>query len=206
MRKEHVLGILFFSSLWGISEAILGNAFYIANVPHASVLLTVIGFAILTLSHVYFPQTGMATLIAVCAMFYKFLNTPFFACHLLGIVLMGVCYDLFFGVFRIKNRAFCAASATYLSYILFALMITYIFRYEYWVQAGFGKVVRHIGISGSIAAFGCAVFVPLSFHLGDKLKEKWAMPFRFRLRLALSGVSVVTAGLWGFGIAAYFFS
>lgn len=206
MKKEYILGILFFSGLWGISEAVLGDALYRADVPYASVPLTVIGFVILTFARAYFPQNGTATLIAACAMLYKFLNTPFFACHLLGILLMGVCYDVAFGAFKIKNRSLCAVAATYLSYILFALMITYVFRYEHWVAAGFNKVLRHIGIGGSVAALGCAVFVPLSFRLGERLKAKFDMPFRLRLQLASGGVSVVTAGLWVFGIAAYLFS
>jgi len=203
MKKRYILGILFFSGLWGISEAVLGDALYRADVPYASIPLTVIGFIILTFSRVYFAQRGTATLIAVCAMFYKFLNVPFFACHLLGIVLMGICYDLFFGIFRLKNRALCAAAATYLNYILFALMITYVFRYDHWVQAGFGKVLRHIWIGGSIAALGCAVFVPLSFRLGEQIKAKFAVPLRLRLRVALGGVSLVTVVLWVFGVAVY---
>ncbi len=206
MKKEYILGVLFFSGLWGVSEAVLGGALYRADVPYASILLTVIGFIILTFSRVYFPQKGTATLIAACAMLYKFLNAPFFACHLLGILLMGACYDLVFSVFRIKNKPLCAAAAAYLSYTLFALMITYAFRYDHWVQAGFSKVLHHIGISGSIAALWCAVFVPLSFHLGKKLKARFAAPFRVRLQLALGSVSVVTAGLWVFSIAVYFFT
>ena len=206
MKKEYILGILFFSGLWGISEAVLGDALYRADVPYASVPLTVIGFVILTFARTYFPQKGTATLIAGCTMLYKFLNTPFFACHLLAIFLMGVCYDVAFGTFKIKNRSLCAVAATYLSYILFALMITYVFRYEHWVAAGFSKVLRHIGIGGSAAALGCAVFVPLSFRLGERLKAKFDMPFRLRLQLASGGVSAVTTGLWVFGIAAYLFS
>ena len=204
MKKEYILAILFFSGLWGISEAVLGDALYRANVPYASIPLTIIGFVIMTFGRVYFPQRGTATLIAACAMLYKFLNAPFFACHLLGIVLMGLCYDLFFSIFAIKNRPLSAAAATYLNYALFALMITYAFRYDYWVQAGFAKVLRHIGIDGSIAALGCAVLVPLSFRLGEQLKVNFAMPFRLRLQLAPGSVSVVTIGLWIFSTAVYF--
>jgi len=206
MKKEYILGILFFSGLWGISEAVLGDALYRADVPYASVPLTVIGFVILTFARTYFPQKPTATLIAACAMLYKFLNAPFFACHLLGILLTGVCYDVAFGTFKIKNRSLCAVAATYLSYILFALMITYVFQYEHWVEAGFSKVLRHIGIGGSTAALGCAVFVPLSFRLGERLKAKFDMPFRLRLQLASGGVSVVTTVLWVFSIAVYLFS
>jgi len=95
MKKEHILGILFFAGLWGISEAVLGDALYSGNIPYASVPLTIIGFVLMAGARVYFPQIGTATLVAGCAMLYKFLNAPFFACHLLGILLTGMCYDLF---------------------------------------------------------------------------------------------------------------
>ena len=204
MKKDYVLGILFFSGLWGISEAVLGGALYKADVPHASVILTIIGFVILSFAHVYFPQKGTATLIAVCAMLYKFLNAPFFACHLLGIALIGICYDLFLSVFKIKNKSVCALTSCYLSYVLFALMITYVFRYEHWLGAGFGKLLRYVGISGSLAALGCAMFVPLGFLLGERLKAKLSTPFKLQLKLTTGGVSLVTVGLWIFGLAVFF--
>src|SRR3990172_11874219 len=117
-KKEWILAMLFFSSLWGISEAALGGALYRANVPHASVVLSVIGFVVLTFAWVYFPRAGTGTVIAACAMLFKFLNVPFFACHLLGIFLMGVSYDVFFGVFRTRSRWLSALAATYLGYAL----------------------------------------------------------------------------------------
>jgi len=192
--------------LWGISEAGIGGALYSVNIRYASVPLTVIGFVILTFARVYFPQKGTAILIAALAMLYKFLNSPFFACHLLGILIMGVCYDVVFGIFKDKNRSLCAVAATYLNYVLFALMITYVFRYEHWVQAGFIKVIEHIAIAGTMAAVGSAVFVPLSFRFAQQLKAKFAMPFRLQFQIAAGSVSVVTTALWVFGIAMYFFS
>jgi len=204
MKKEYILAILFFSGLWGMSEAVLGGALYRADVPYASAPLTVIGFIILTFARAYFPQKGTATLIAACAMLYKFLNAPFFACHLLGIFLTGLCYDLFFNVFKVNNRSLSAAAATYLSYALFALLVTYIIRYGYWTQAGFTKVLQHVGIGGSIAALGCAALVPLSFWMGEQFKVNYATPFKLRLQLVPGGISVLTIALWIFGIMAYF--
>ncbi len=206
MKRQYFLGVLFFSALWGISESALGGVLYSAGVPFASAPLTIIGFIILTFAGVYFEQKGTITLIAALAMLYKFLNTPFFACHLLGILLTGVCYELFFGVFKTKNKALGAAAAVYLSYISFALMITYVFRYEYWVQAGPMKILSHVAISGSIAALGCAAVVPLSFRLGKRLKAKYAMPFELSLQLVPGSVSVLTTSLWIFGITAYLLS
>ena len=203
MKKEHLPAILFFGGLWGLSEAFLGGAMYRNNVPFASVPLTIIGLSILTFAYVYFPQTGMATLIAAFAMLYKFLNMPFFACHILAIVLLGVSYDLFFNVFRIKNRSISAAASVYLGFALFAVMITYVFRYSHWLEGGLAKVIQHIGISGSFAALGCAVFVPLSFFLAQRLKVKSAEPFALRMHPAPGGISVITAGLWIFSITVF---
>lgn len=205
MKREHILGILFFGGLWGISEAVLGNVLYSAKVPHSSVPLTVIGFVVMTIAFVYFPQKGTATFIAACAMLYKFLNVPFFACHLLGILMTGLYYDLFFSILKLKNRSISAAAAVYLSYASFAVMITYIFRYQHWVQAGFGKVLRYVGISGSMTAIACAILVPISFRLGEKLKSQVTMQFNLRPRLLPSSILAATIGLWIFGIAVYIF-
>jgi hypothetical protein len=201
--EELVLPVLFFSALWGFSETAFGGYLYGRGVSYSSVYLTIIAFAILTVARFYLPQTGTASAIAALAMLYKFFNSPFYGCHLLGILLTGMSYDLFFSVFKIKSRSLCAAAAVYSSYASFAIMITYVFRYDFWVQAGITKVLSHVGISGSIAAIGCAVIVPLSFRFGQWLKAKYAMPFELSLRLLPGGVSVIVAGLWIFGISAY---
>ena len=204
MRKGTlILAVLFFSSLWGISEATLGDVLYRANAAYASVPLCAIGFVVLTFAWVCFPRAGIGTLVAGCAMLYKFLNAPFFACHLLGIVAMGVCYDLFFGVLRVKRRWLGAVGATYLSYIFFALMITYVFRYEHWVEGGLVKVLHHIGISGSLAALGSGFLVPLSFRAGERLKSSAITSLEFGRRWTSRAVSVITLGLWVFGVTAY---
>ena len=205
MKKQYILGILFFSGLWGISEAFLGEALYDTNVVFASVPLTIIGFMVLTFARVLLPQKGTATLIACLAMLYKFLNVPFFACHLLGILIMGMCYDLFFSVFKIKNRSLSIAAMTYLNYTLFALMITYVFRYEFWVHGGLTKVLSHIGISGSLAALSCAFLLPVAFNFSEKVKESFAMPFNIRSKSAQSGFLVVTIGMWIYSIAVFSF-
>jgi len=200
MKKQLILGVLFFGTLWGVSEAGLGGMLYGAHVPYASVPLAIIGFILLTVARVHLPQKGTASLIACVAMLYKFLNTPFFVCHFLGIFLLGAAYDLVFSIFPRRNKAICAAAATYLGYALFALLITYVIRYHYWTAEGLPRVLRHIGISGTMAAVGSAILVPLSFRLGQMLKQKLATSFQFRPRLAAGGISAITAALWVLGI------
>lgn len=206
MKKEYILGILFFSGLWGISEAALGGVLYEAEIAHASVILTVIGLVILTFANVYFPRKGTATTIAGLAMLYKFLNAPFFACHLLGILLIGFCYDLALNIMKIRNRSVSAVVTVYAGYSLFALMITYLARYEHWVQGGFGKVLNHIGVGGTIAALLCAIMVPLSYRFTERLKLSLPTPFVYRRQLLPASVLFATAGLWVFGLAVSLFS
>ncbi len=201
MKREYILGVLFFGGVWGISEAVLGGILYARNMPYASVPLTIVGLAVLTIAGSYFPQRGTATLIAACAMLYKFLNSPFFGCHLLGIVITGACYDAMFTVLKIRLKSLAAAATTYLSYAAFALMITYVFRYGHWVQGGFAGVMRHTFLGGSIAALACACVVPLSAAAGEKLKSYSTAPLGLLRPPIPGGVSAVTLGLWAFAVA-----
>lgn len=124
----------------------------------------------------------------------------------MGIFLTGACYELFFSILKLKNRSLSAVAASYLSYVLFAVMIAYVFRYDYWTQAGFAKVVRHVGIGGSIAALAGAVLVPLSHRLGEKFKLNHTKPFVVRLQFVPGSVSVITIGLWIFGVTVHMLS
>lgn len=196
MKKKYILGILFFGTIWGASEAIFGGALYRARIPHASVPLAIIGFIVLTVARIYFPRAGSSTLIGSIAMLYKFLNAPFFACHLLGIFLLGLSYDVVCSRSKIKSPALSAAMATYLGYTLFAVIITYVFRYSYWIEVGFPKVARYIGITGTMAAVGNAVLVPIAARVGRAFKTRSSAPFQFRSELAVGGLSLVTAALW----------
>ena len=254
MKRDYLLGVLFFGSLWGFSEASLGGWLYkdysllfLAPVP-----LTVIGFMILTVAKIYFPQKHSATLIGSVAMLYKFLNMPFFACHLLAIFLLGLSYDLVFNFFKkiafgddskrdsslrsessqslseakgrfsqwhpvytltgtsiflyhkIKSKAVLGLVASYLGFILFALTITYVFRYRFWIEEGLPRILRYVGISGTLTAAANFVFVPVSFKLGRMLKEGLLNPFEFKSRLATGSVSLITLTIWVLGIARCF--
>ena len=203
MRGQYILALLFFGGVWGISEATLGNALYSAHVPHASVPLTAIGFVVLTIARVSFPRPGTATLIASFALLYKFLNAPFFACHLLGIVLIGICYDVFFSVLRMRTAWLAAGLAAYANYAAFALMITYVARYDHWVRTGFGRVLEHVGLDGSMAALACAILVPLTLRYGGRLKSALRPLFARRTALVPRTVLGLTAGLWVLGVITW---
>jgi len=197
MKRDYILGVLFFSGLWGLSEAVLGGALYSAQVPFSSVILTLIAFSILSISRAYLPQKGTATLIGLCAMLFKFFNAPVFACHFLGIAMAGVSFDLFVSVLNIKYKAIAGFAAAFFNYAAFAVFMTFIIRYQYWTGS-LDKFYGHI-IGGIYAAAGCAIVVPVMLKAGQLIKSKLEMP----VVLKHATVSLTTAGLWIFSLAVF---
>ncbi|MBN2492034.1 MAG: hypothetical protein JXQ29_14400 [Planctomycetes bacterium] len=201
MRKETVLALLFFSCLWGASEVILGELLRSARVPHSSVPLTVVAFAILAVAKNYLPQRASATAIASIAMLFQVLSARFFACHFLAILLLGVSYDVCAGLLRHRSKAVLGLAATYAGYILFALLITYVVRYHFWTEAGFEKIARYVGISGTLAAVLNLVAVPAGHRFGQALRNRAVNPFAFQSGPVTGCVTLVTGVLWFLAIA-----
>ena len=119
-------------------------------------------------------------MVAAFAMLYKFLNLPFFACHLLGIVLLGMCYDLCFSFLKIKNDSVKAALTAFITHVAFAILITYVFRYEYWVTGSMKKIAEYVFISGGLSAVFSAIAVPFTIKMMSLkeigLKGRWILP------------------------------
>lgn len=222
MKKEHLLAILLFSGLWGISEAALGDALYTADVPYASVYLTAIGFFLLAAARSFVPWTGSATAIGLLAMLYKLVNVPFFACHLTAIALLGLSFD---AAWLIGRRVVRTTGATlawsgeaslpllvargvvacYLGHLLFVLAMVYGFRSDHWIGKGLAGAAQHVGVAGSLAAIGCAVATPLGARLGARWRDRAAAGLQGR-SLCPSGLAgvIASAGLWIYGVAGHF--
>jgi len=197
-RKDHVLAILLFSGLWGLSEAALGGWLYAhARGFPASIVLAVVAFAILTVARVHVPVPGTSAAIGALAMLYKFFNEPFFACHLLAIFLLGAAYDVACSATRGRLRPLVGAGGTWLGFALFAVLMTYVFRYQWWAQPGLPKALRHVLVNGSIAAACNAAVVPLADWAGRKAAAWAAAQPRAPLWPARAA-AVLTVCLWAF--------
>ncbi len=177
---------LFFGSLWGIFEVIFGEPFFRDKVPHASVFLSTWAFFVLALARGIRNIPGSSSIIGIFAALFKLVNVSPFFCHLLGIITLGLAFD-FFSTLLLKPRRSLFPWATltgilssYGGYSLFALIITYLIRYEYWTSGGIEKVLQHIFVEGSFASFISLFIVPLGLWLGSREKvleeyrSKWA--------------------------------
>jgi len=173
MKKFKPLMWLFlFGSVWGINEVFLGNILYLNEAPYPAIILTVIALFLLAISRGMINKPGSSTLIGTFAVLFRLANTAPSYCHLLGIFLLGVTFDVFASLL-IKHEektplkwGLTGAMSAFGNNALFALLITYVFRYEYWVVGGFSKVSHHIFVSGIISALLAAFLVPMGFLVG----------------------------------------
>jgi hypothetical protein len=203
MKRQIVFGWLFFSALWGISEVVLGGSLFGYEIPYASIPLTVIGFLVLSLARIFLPYFGMAAMIAVGAMLFKFLNAPLYKCHYLGILVMGISFDVFFSLFKIKQRWLSAIAAAYFNNLAFAVLMIYIIHYQPWIQNSVEKLVNHVLISGTATALLSAILVPLCFRQAEILRLKNPTPFQWRPSLVPRIISLASTLFWVGSLAVF---
>lgn len=171
MKKTFIVNLLVFSGLWGFSEAFIGDLLYTHSVPAAGLILSIIAFVILCISRNFILFQGSAVLIASVAMLYKFLNEPFYPCHLLGIFMLGLGYDIFFSLYWPRRKLLAPAASAYFSYAAFALLITYVFRYSHWVEKGLTGVLQYILLHGTVCAVIFSLSAPRLCALGGHLQN-----------------------------------
>jgi hypothetical protein len=199
-RKTWVL-VLMFGSIWGFSEVFAGEFIYAHGVPRASVWLTVFALFMLAFARGLVNRPGSSTLIGALAALFKLVNAAPFWCHLLGIVFIGLVFDLGASAWMKKGQKWRLPAAltgivtAYGGYALFAVTITYIARYTPWVQGGLPRVMEHVFIGGSLAAISGAFLVPLGYELG--LRSETAV--EGRRDWAFAGSLVVLVVLWTLG-------
>ena len=204
MKRQALLVVLFCGGLWGLAEAALGGWMYAADLRLAApVVLALIAFAILAVGRIYLPVPGSSTAIAALAMLFKLLNEPFFGCHLLAILLLGAGFDAAYSLLRGRHKPLIGAAGTYLGFALFAVIITYVVRYEHWTRAGLPKVLGYIGGLGTLAAACNAAVVPLANRIARRLAAGSFEPARVRL-WATRALTAATAALWAFAFIQRF--
>ena len=169
-----LLWLFFFGSIWGINEVVTGEILYRIDAPNPSIFLSVSALFILAMARGMFNRPGSSTLIGIFAVLFRLVNAAPSYCHLLGIFLLGLTFDVLISVFlKNKEKALLKYSliggiSAYGNNAQFAILITYIFRNKYWVAGGLPRVANHIIVNGSISALLAAVVAPVGFWIGKK--------------------------------------
>jgi hypothetical protein len=188
--------LLFFGSLWGLSEVSGGSLLYANGIPRASVFLSAWALFLLAAGRGICNRPGSSTLIGGVATAFKLLNTSPFICHLLAIFLLGVAFDITATFIQKKSKRISwktlmtGIAGAYGGYALFAFIITYVVRYSFWVAGGIPKVANHILVGGSLAAALSLVLVPLGYRIGFGGETAGLRRPRWVTAVALAGVVI----------------
>jgi hypothetical protein len=186
-----VVCLVLLASAWGLSELIGGE----------TVWLTARALLLLAAARALVNRLGSSSALAAIAVLFKSVNAAPFLCHLAGIALLGLAFDLTATLLwrdddkPLLRGAFVGASSAYLSCFLFAAAMVWIFEYEYWAGGGLQRIGEHALSSGSRGALVALVVVPLGLWLGNLLARRAAGQPRTVLRAA----AAASLALWALG-------
>jgi hypothetical protein len=164
--------LLALGSLWGMSEVWGGEFLYSNGVSHPSFWLSAFAVFLVAVSRGMVNAPGSSTAMGAVASAFKLVNASPFFCHLLAIFLLGAAFDIAATLLlRKEDRkpirgALAGILGAYGGYASFALLITYVVRYDPWVSGGLPKVIHHVFVAGSLAALAGAVLFPIGWRIG----------------------------------------
>lgn len=133
--KRNFLWIIFFGSLIGLNETLIGSF----NIPYRSVILSSITLTILSLARLKIPKTGTSILIMLVAILFKInsfgvhsCTTNMLLCGPTALLLLGIAYEIFASLFISKNTfkylnyVLTCSITSFVAFSFFAVMNTYI--------------------------------------------------------------------------------
>ena len=163
-----MMGIIIFGSSWGMLEVLIDKLISsVEFLPRAAVLCIVAVF-ILASGRAALDEPGSSVTLGLIAGVFKFLNLPFFACKVFAVLLLAGTFEVVYYLMgRIKGhlRGFIGSATIWVCFTVFALIMTYLVRYHWWVKGGLPKVLHYILVDGNYAAIGSF----LTFNLGERL-------------------------------------
>jgi hypothetical protein len=178
-------------SLWGMSELMGGE----------TLRLTATALVLLAVGRMILDLPGSSIVIAGIAVLFRWANAAPFYCHLAGIALLGVSFDVM-ATWLLRGEhnsvlrgALTGAGCAYLSAFLFAASMAWIFGYRSWPTGGLERVAGHVASSGSRAALAGFFAVPLGLWIGRGVTGVAA---RHPHRL-LAAMASACALLWAIG-------
>ncbi|MCF7797149.1 MAG: hypothetical protein K9N11_08835 [Lentisphaeria bacterium] len=109
-NQRSIIFIGVFGTLWGLSEATLGNVLHLLSVPLSGSILSGIGLIIILIARVYNPVRGSTAMMALIAAFIKIMS---FATVKLGpfagILMEGIIVEVILSLFTQGRFAFYLA-------------------------------------------------------------------------------------------------
>ncbi len=203
-RWNLLIWLILFGAAWGIFEAYLGEVLDSTSGKYSSVWLAMGAFIMLAAARAIVNKPGSSFAIGGIAALLRLANADPFVCHLLGILLLGLAFDITATLlFNREKRVYLSAvlsalGAVYLSNTLFALANTYIVGHQRWVDGGLSRIADHILVAGSLAALGALLAAPLGCWIGRRARRL----ANERPQWVYSAATAAALILWAVGLLA----
>jgi len=183
--SDLVMGIILFGSLWGLSEAVIGDLIRTTGIPFRAGILTGIGIGILGAALGLYRMPAVLPLIALTTALSKQLVVPILGFSLLckanscaALLLLGfsVTGMTFLTGSHLKRSTFLRA-ATALSAVLIAAFAFYFIGMRlapcaYLLSfAGAGGLQSFMFREGLVWALFAALLFPAGYRLGERMRD-----------------------------------
>ncbi len=183
ITTRNILWVLVLGSAWGVAEIFGEDLFGGLGVGEASIWLAAWAVLILSIGRGVWNKIGSSAIIGLIAAALKFVAAAFNFigpspnyCHLLGIVSLGLVFDLFASSLLSHGRsqwwrhALVGLLTAYGARAFFVLYSVHVAHFERWVEGGTQMAFDHVVGSGSVVATAL-LLAPLGFRIGEKAAE-----------------------------------
>jgi len=169
--------VLVLGAAWGVAELFGEDLLAGLGVGEASIWLAAWALLILSIGRGVWNKIGSSAIIGLVAAAFKFIGPSPNYCHLLGIVSLGLVFDLFASTLLSHGRsqwwrhALVGLLTAYGARAFFVLYSVHIAHFERWVDGGTQMAFDHVAVSGSVVAIAALFLAPLGFRIGEKAAE-----------------------------------
>ena len=170
-----LMWLLILGMLWAVAEIFGENLLADLGIG-GDASLWLAGWALLLLGMLrgVWNKIGSSSIIALSVALLKFVCISTNYCHLLGIVSLGLVFDLFASNVLTRERnqwwrlTLVGACTAYGARVFFVLYSIHVAHFERWVDGGLQMALEHVVQSGSLVAIAALFLVPLGFRIGEK--------------------------------------
>jgi len=175
ITTKKIMWVLILGSAWGVAELFGKVLLADFGVGGASIWLAAWALLLLSIGRGFWNKIGSSAIIGLVAAAFKFVGPSPNYCHLLGIVSLGLFFDLFASSLARRpqwwRHALVGLLTTYGARAFFVLYSIHVAHFERWVEGGTQMALDHVVHSGSVVAVAALLLAPLGFRIGKKMAE-----------------------------------
>ncbi len=208
-KKKLLLGIILFGSIWGGMEALGIRAMSGVETFPKSPVLALVAILILSASRMILRKPGTTLACGVVAAGFKALCLPtIMFCQVAAVFVTAGMMDLAFT--WAENRKLSGwlswgavgLVATYLNYVAFALVNTYLLRNVFWLER-VHTIPHYVLVSGTYAAVFSFFGIILGRALGRSTEPLFGRLEQAQASAYSGGIILASLGFWLLGILMY---